>query len=244
MAIRDDISISWELSPRIIEVTSDSTAVTIQELVNACRHLEAGFDALDDASIIAASGKEFLTEELRVGITLKLLNAKLKFKDRLYPPWIVCAVSGGNLVAVDVYGYPMNPIEPADYVTVTLAQSSSAAILDIDAIKVQTDKIPEYPAASGDEMALTTAAYQPIFDRLTEQDIQLVRVLGLGDENAYTDQVVYDGNNRPMSARHRAYDSPANAQGHGAAGLVATHTVTITYSGDSTVPATYLMVLD
>lgn len=85
--------------------------------------------------IVEGSGKQELGGGVLVGITIKLLNWRLKFADRGAPPWILCSVSGGNLVAVDENGASMNPIAPAAYVTVIITNSSSATITELTAIQ-------------------------------------------------------------------------------------------------------------
>ena len=104
---------------------------------------------LEVARVADASGKEDLGGGVLVGITLKLLNWKIKFEDRV--SLTTCVVSGGNLVAVDSNGNSMYPIEPSENTTVTIAQSSSSTMLqdsDIDAIKSKTDNLPSDPAST------------------------------------------------------------------------------------------------
>lgn len=130
MGFREDIAVDWAVSPRIIEVAADSTEVTIQDLVDTCRTLESEIGALDDDYIIDATGKEPLGGGVAVGITAQLNNARLKFQDRSGEPWVVCNVGGGNLVATNISGEYINPIEPSAYVTVTKTSSSSATLLE------------------------------------------------------------------------------------------------------------------
>lgn len=59
----------------------------------------------------------------------------------------------------------------------------------------------------------------------------MVRAIGLMHENSVLDQTVYNVDNRLTSGRMRIYDSRANALAAGATGLVATYTITATYSG-------------
>ena len=125
MTIRSDISIDWSVSPRIIEVAYPSHELTVQDLYDTVRSL--GAVAIDEPEIIDGSGKEVLSATELVGLTVKLFNAKVKFEDRTEPT--DCDIFGGNLVALDVYGAPMNPIQYAPYVTVTYAKSSSATLV-------------------------------------------------------------------------------------------------------------------
>ena len=149
-------SFSFDKVNRIIEVAAPDTGVTVQQLINAIRDWEDELLNFDMPKVADASGKEDLGGGVKVGITLKLLNWKVKFEDRGNPP-IVCTIYGGNLVAVDSNGNPMSPITPSENVTVMLTQSSSATMLqdiDIDAIRAKTDLLPSDVAS---EAALATA---------------------------------------------------------------------------------------
>jgi len=116
------------VSPRIITVPeADGNLITIQSLVNQIRAWEANQANLSYPRLLSATGKENLGGDTSVGITALLENAKLKFADRTSPT--DCDVYGGNLVAIDEYGNPTNPISHADNVTVTLSQSSSATLI-------------------------------------------------------------------------------------------------------------------
>ena len=119
--------ITFDKTNRLINV-GGTTEVSIQELINAIRNFEDELVNFDIPSIASASGKESLGGDLFVGITLKLLNWKLKFEDR-DPPNTVCNVTGGNLIAVDGSGYFMNSIEPSNNVTVTKTASTSAGLV-------------------------------------------------------------------------------------------------------------------
>ena len=129
MAIRNDLSVNWEVSPRIITVAAPSTTITIQDLHDTCRDIE---DNLPESTpfdhLIDSAGKEPLGGGVLVGITATLQNAKLAFEARLGPDFVSCTVSGGNLVAVDANGDNMDPIQTTAYTQVTIAQSSSATI--------------------------------------------------------------------------------------------------------------------
>lgn len=129
MSFRSDISVDWSASPRIIEVAAPSAELKLQDLHDTLRTLAAQPQAMDEASIIESAGKEYLSDEASVGLTTTLLNARVKFEDRGAPPWTACVVKGGNLVAKDALGEPMDSIEPAAYVQVTIAQSSSPTIV-------------------------------------------------------------------------------------------------------------------
>jgi len=114
---------------------ADGDSISIQSLVNQIRDWEDAQANLSHARLLAASGKEVLDATSKVGITASLENTKLKFAARA--SLTTCSVSGGNLVAVDINGDAMFPIEPSSNVTVQLAQSSSPTLLD--ATDIRTD---------------------------------------------------------------------------------------------------------
>ena len=58
MTIRTDLTIDWEVSPRIITVASPSTEATVQDIYDTCMSLEAESGAIEDPHIIDAAGKE------------------------------------------------------------------------------------------------------------------------------------------------------------------------------------------
>ena len=119
------MAISLSQETHLVTVDPE-TGVTIQQLLNAIRAWEDDQGNMDCAQVAEAAGKQVLSETTSVGVTLKLLNWKITFGDRDSP--VVCAVTDGNLVAVDSDGYPMSPIEPSTNVTAMVAQSSSATI--------------------------------------------------------------------------------------------------------------------
>lgn len=130
MSIRNDITINWSVSPRIIEIAAPSTSISMQDLYDTVRNLASQYDAMDEDEIIDGAGKELLGDAVSVGLTIKLLNAKVKFEDRIDSPWIVCNIIGGNLVALDENNNSMDPVEPSSYVTTTRISSSSATIVE------------------------------------------------------------------------------------------------------------------
>jgi hypothetical protein len=134
MAVRDDITIDWTVSPRIITVASPSTTVTIQDLSDTLRHLEAQMDTMQNPYILDNEGKFDLGTKL-TGISLRLIDAKLAFEARPGPTWAECTVTGGNLASVDDVGASQWPIEPTNYVNATFESDVSAALLKADDIE-------------------------------------------------------------------------------------------------------------
>ena len=125
------IQVNPTVSPRIITIPEvDGDSITIQSLVNQIRNWEDNQANLSYPSLLSATGKDILDSETLVGITACLINAKLKFADRTSPT--DCDIYGGNLVALDANGVPMNAIQYADNVTVTMAKSSSATLVSVE----------------------------------------------------------------------------------------------------------------
>ena len=128
MAVRTDLTIDWMSSPRVVTVLSPSTEITIQDLVDTLRTAEAELGNMQWAKIIDAAGKDALGGGQYVGITATLLNAVLAFEARPGPSWVLCSISGGNLVAVDSLGANIDPRLPTAFVTVDRTASSSATL--------------------------------------------------------------------------------------------------------------------
>lgn len=133
MTIRNDVTVNWASSPRIITVASPSETITIKDLYDTLRSLEASLSSMDDDSIVEAGGLEDLGGGVQVGLTVTLLNAKLAFESRSGPAFSQCRISGGNLVAKDSAGtYFSSPIESTAYTQVILSNSSSATLMVTD----------------------------------------------------------------------------------------------------------------
>lgn len=84
--------------------------------------------------------------------------------------------------------------------------------------------------------ALRSGYVQPgsMGEAVTDLLSMIAIVQGLVHDNAYIDTQVWitvNGQPRLQSARVRTYDSEANANTHGATGLLETHTMTATYDG-------------
>ena len=129
MTVRGDMYVDWNQSPRIIWVEAPSTQLTIQDLVDTCRELEAELENTVYDHLIDAAGKDNLGGGVYVGITATLYNAQVAFEARTGPSFVQCSVAGGNLVAVDSTGVTnISPIYPTAYTQITLTSSSSATL--------------------------------------------------------------------------------------------------------------------
>ena len=98
MAFRSDISIRWDLSPRLITVAAPSTELVIQDLHDTLRELEAQQQNLIYESIIETTGGQDLGGSVTVGLTAQLLNACVSFEARTQN------VSDGYATNIDITG--------------------------------------------------------------------------------------------------------------------------------------------
>lgn len=140
MVVRNDITVDWFASPRIITVAAPSTDITIQDLLDTCRELEDDITNTVYDPLASAAGKENLGGGIRVGITLTLQNAVLAFEARLGPTYTQCRVSGGNLVALDVNGDDISPIYPTAFTQVLTTASSSATLQGVSGLTPEQAK--------------------------------------------------------------------------------------------------------
>lgn len=129
MAIRNDVVVDFSVSPRIVEVASPSVAITIQDLHDTLRYIEARIWNTSYPKLLSSAGKENLGGGLQVGITATLQDAKLSFQARSGPSFVQCNVRGGNLVAVDANSNELEPILTTNFTQVVKTASTSAALL-------------------------------------------------------------------------------------------------------------------
>lgn len=129
MTVRTDLIIDWSASPRIITILAPSTSISIQDLVDTCRAIEEEIKNIIYLHLINAAGKDNLGGGVLVGITATLNNAVLSFEARPGPSYAQCSVSGGNLVAVDISGANIVPIQPTSFTQVITTASSSATLI-------------------------------------------------------------------------------------------------------------------
>lgn len=82
MTTRDDLEVDFFEDPRIIEIASPSTEITMQDLVDTLRKIEDKFSGMSYSKLVDASGKQDLGGGVLVGITTDLQNAQLSFEPR------------------------------------------------------------------------------------------------------------------------------------------------------------------
>jgi len=163
MSIRYDVSVDWYVSPRIIEVAAPSVELDIQDLIDTLRYLEYIEPTKTFDHIVDSAGKEALGGGVLVGITLTLVNAKVKFEDRAGPTFVQCNIAGGNLVALDDLGAEMSPVETSDYTQVVRTSSSSATLQELDAIQYSSYQnavwVDDTSSNAGTEYPIGTREY-------------------------------------------------------------------------------------
>lgn len=102
MAVRNDITVDWASSPRVITVAAPSTELVLQDLVDTLRVLEDDLENLQYDKLVDAAGKEDLGGGVKVGITAQLQNAKVAFEGRLL------ATSEGTATSAHAGGTQLN----------------------------------------------------------------------------------------------------------------------------------------
>lgn len=136
MSIRTDIyTIDWSVNPRVIWIDIAQTEASVQDMYDTVRHLEPL--NMSEPPLTDAGGKEPLGGGVLVGITVSLFDAVYAFADRPGPDWVICNMTGGNVVAfedvtrtVEIY-----PRKPTSYVSADRSSSSSATQSEQDALR-------------------------------------------------------------------------------------------------------------
>ena len=82
MAERGDITVNFDLDPRLVSVAAPSVEVTIQDLHDTLRAIEDDLTSTLFEDLISSAGKESLGGGVEVGITSTLQNAQLSFAAR------------------------------------------------------------------------------------------------------------------------------------------------------------------
>jgi len=112
LTTRTDFTVDWNVSPRIVEIAAPSLTVNMQDIVDTLRVFEESVRGMSEPKLIDASGKQTLSPVKIVGITVTLLNVRLKFADRGGPTTLIAATTDGNLVTFyDATGTHTGPSE-------------------------------------------------------------------------------------------------------------------------------------
>lgn len=122
------MALQFDIDEKLIIVEAPATTVEIQELIRGIRAFESERLSMLISSFADASGKEELSPGKLVGLTLNLRdNWRIKFEDRPGPTTVRCFVTSGNLSAVN--DFDNDPICASEYVSTTIEQSTSAALI-------------------------------------------------------------------------------------------------------------------
>lgn len=144
MTTRTDLTVAWELSPRIITVAAPSVELNMQDLVDTLRVLEDDLDeGLQFDHLIDTAGKEDLGGGVQVGITVTMNNARIAFEKRL------TKLESGTVTTPDATGFVLtdstalfvtNGVAAGDVVRNHTDGGSVAAVLSVDSeTQITTD---------------------------------------------------------------------------------------------------------
>jgi hypothetical protein len=101
MTIRNDITVDFISSPRVITVASPSVELQIQDLVDTLRDIEDNISNMSYPKLINASGKEPLGSGVLVGVTAELQNAQVAFEARTTAVESGTVTTGGTNLLID-----------------------------------------------------------------------------------------------------------------------------------------------
>lgn len=134
MVFREDVSVDWNKSPRIITVAAPSVDIIIQDLHDTLRILEERpWEGLTHPQIVDTAGKEELGGGVTVGLTAKLVNAILAFEGRKI------ATVNGTITTTDASGRTLidstatfitDGIEPGAWI-INFTDGSKATVLTV-----------------------------------------------------------------------------------------------------------------
>lgn len=135
------MAITFDRNEKVILITAPQTSVLIQDLIDAIRDYEDNQENMDMSVIANATGKQDLGNNKYVAITLELLDDwRIQFEDRSGPDYIMCQITGGNLVTVNSFNN--SPIKQSLYTYVVLELSSSATLIKEQLITERSRIIP------------------------------------------------------------------------------------------------------
>ena len=132
MAERTDITVNYELSPRIITVSASSDVVVLQDVVDTLRVSEAEITNLDNNKLISAAGKEDLGGGVSVGITVTLQDAQLEFEPRYTPFESGSITTGGATTLIDTAATFITNLVTRGDLVINFTDGSVAAVLSVD----------------------------------------------------------------------------------------------------------------
>jgi hypothetical protein len=133
MAERSDISINYNLNPRLLTVAKPSTSLTVQDLIDTCRNIEDNFDSVNEKHLINASGKEDLGSGVSVGITANLQNTKIAFESRndKISVGVVTSNNNGTLLINNTANFITDNVQAGDTI-INYTDLSLSVVLRVD----------------------------------------------------------------------------------------------------------------
>lgn len=136
MAVRSDVSVRWNRSPRLITVAAPSTDISIQDLHDTLRSLEEEPANLSYPFLISTTGKQDLGGGKFVGLTAQLQDARLAFQARTTPAEEGTATTatspGPNTIDLidNAAAFVTNAVEPGA-IAINQETSASATVLSV-----------------------------------------------------------------------------------------------------------------
>lgn len=133
MAEITGVTIDFASSPRIVNIPDSAGDVTIQDVIDTLSAKQAEPNNLVYPGLMVnadTAGKQTLSTTKKVGLTLTLNNAQLKFPDQAGPAYVIKRVIDGNIVAVDDAGNPIEPLASSDFTNWKTEADTSAALVE------------------------------------------------------------------------------------------------------------------
>jgi hypothetical protein len=123
MATRNDITVDYQLSPRVATLASPAATLSLQDYVDTLRVAEASFQGMSFPFLLNASGKEDLGDGVQVAITVQEQNLQLAFEARRTPAIDEGTVTTGSGAPAPTGRYQFTDTG-ADFVTAGVAPGS------------------------------------------------------------------------------------------------------------------------
>lgn len=135
MAFRTDVTVDYQISPRIITVASPSDEITIQDLHDTLTGIEDSIplEGPEHPGLIESAGKEDLGGGTTVGITATMQDAQLAFQARvteLESGTVTTPDTGGVTLTDSAATFQTNNVGRGDLVYNT-TDSSQASVLSV-----------------------------------------------------------------------------------------------------------------
>jgi hypothetical protein len=144
---RTDVKVDFETSPRIAEVASPSTELTVQDLVDTLRKQEDRFLGMAFTKLLDASGKQPLGGGVSVGITVALQDVKIAFEGRTTPAETGTVTTGSGAPVVGTIAFEdtaaffiANGVERGSLV-INFTDQSVADVVSVDSETQLTTKL-------------------------------------------------------------------------------------------------------